>query len=167
MKRNSLITLVALALMTVLITAGSRISVTTLAGASAAQTSGGEVLTSTMRDEYVRLAKAKAPESAVKDWAKKHKLEIISLKGFDIVVIRQQIAPKGTRATDVLDPKQYPKGAGFIEMKTSQGLATGLQSTFCPMKKCFWRSDPVGGVILVCLPPGSCSNTGPFIPYAL
>jgi hypothetical protein len=155
MKHNSLMMLVALAV-ALWVTAFNRNAVPAYAIAQAS----GEVLTTAMRDEYVKLAKAKASEAAVQDWARKNDLVILSKNGYDIVVIRKQAAPPGTSADTVVAPNQYPPGAGFVEIKNSQKIATGIRGVLCPMKKCSWRQDG----IMVCI-PGYCSNTGMTVLY--
>jgi hypothetical protein len=144
MKRITMILIATLAL-ALLVYAQSRTTVQTIGSKQAAQPASGNVLTPAMRDEYKQLVKSKAGESAVRAWAGKHKLEIVSLKGYDIKVIPEQPQVNQLEAAQACDAKKCPIAEGSLEVHNRLGVYLGTQFITCKAGSCTWVRDPKTG----------------------
>ncbi len=144
MKRITMI-LIATLTLALLVYAQSRPPVQTTESKQAAQRASGNVLTPAMRDEYKQLVKSKAGESALRDWARKHKLEIVSLKGYNIQVIPEQPQVSEPEAAHACDSKKCPKAGGTVDVYNRLGVYLGLQFVKCTAGSCTWVKNPTTG----------------------
>jgi hypothetical protein len=103
------------------------------------------VLTPALRGEYKQLVKSKAGESAVRAWARKHKLEIVSLKGYNIQVIPEQPQVSEPEAAQACDAKKCPLSEGSVEVYNRLGVYIGTQFIKCKAGSCKWVKNPATG----------------------
>jgi hypothetical protein len=142
MKRISLIILGGLALVLLVSAYAQTPTQRTTPSTQAQQTKIDAVLTPDMQKEYVQLTKSRAREADVRSWARRHKLEIVSLKGYDIVVIPEQPPHRGSpEEASNCDAKKCPKVTGAYGVANTLGALVGWQSTSCTAKSCTWRWD--------------------------
>jgi hypothetical protein len=98
-----------------------------------------------MRDEYKQLRKSEAGESGVRAWARKHKLEIVSLKGYDILVIPEQAPVNEPPAVSKCDARKCPVADLTYGVKNYGGKIVGMQWQTCTAGSCKLVRDPVTG----------------------
>jgi hypothetical protein len=105
-------------------------------------------LTTAQQQEYVKLVKSNSGKAAVRAWARKHKLEIISLKGYNITVIPEQEPQYPTdqelRAA-ACDPKTCPTLVGSSMVLDAGGTFLGVQQMNCTAKQCKLIWIEIGG----------------------
>lgn len=139
MKRISMIIAATLTL-ALLVSTHSQTPQSSASGVTTAQaqTSQGTLLTPAMRQEYVGLVTLDSGEAAVRAWARKHKLEIVSLKGYNIQVINEEVPqalPDDVVFAQNCDPKECFKSS--IEVVTNtKGQTIGYQHEDCRANKC-------------------------------
>lgn len=106
------------------------------------QTKRGALLTPAMREEYTGLVKSDAGEAAVRAWARKHKLEIVSLKGYDILVIPEQ-GPQNPTVQEAAncDAKKCPTADGTSSVFNTLNQHVGFQVIKCKATSCKWVKD--------------------------
>jgi hypothetical protein len=162
MKRITMI-LIATLTLALLIYAQSLPPVPTTTSKQAAQPTSGSVLTSALRNEYVQLRKSNAGEPAVRAWVKKHKLEIVSLKGYDIMVIPEQATQTPTvQEANSCDPKKCPAASGSYGVFNTRNQYLGEQFFTCKANTCKWVKDSQGRWNRIC--GGWKCNNGEIFP---
>lgn len=144
MKRISLIILGGLALVLLVSAYAQTPTQQTSVSTQAQQTKRDRVLTPDMQREYVQLIKSRSSEEDVQSWARKHKLQIVHLKEYDILVPEQ---PPRTNPEEVgaCDYKQCPKAGGGYDVKNTNGKVVGYQPTTCTASSCNWVKNPTTG----------------------
>ena len=125
MKRITMI-LIATLVLALLVYAQSRTPVQAPETRQAARPASGKTLTPAMRDEYKQLRKSEAGESGVRAWARKHKLEIVSLKGYDILVIPEQAPVNEPPAVSKCDARKCPVADLTYGVKNYGGKIVGM-----------------------------------------
>lgn len=164
MKRITMI-LIATLTLALLVYAQSRTTVQTTRIKQTAQPASGTVLTPAMRDEYKQLVKSNAGESGVRAWARKHKLEIVRLKGYDILVIPEQPQVNQIAAAQACDAKKCPIAEGSIGVINRLGKVLGIQDISCQAGSCKWVRNPTTGNWMRQCGNWKCENVGNIIPY--
>ena len=104
-------------------------------------------LTTAQQQEYAKLVESKSGEAAVRAWARKHKLEIVSLKGYSITVIPEQEPQYPTdqeRATKC-DPKSCQTFRGSTIVLDVAGTLVGQQEVICTARQCKFIWIEIGG----------------------
>lgn len=103
----------------------------------AQQTKIEAVLTPDMQREYAELVKSRSREADVRSWARRNKLEIVSLKGYDIVVIPEQ-PPHRTGPEEVsnCNPKYCGSVSGVNPVTNTLGAIVGFQAMTCTARSC-------------------------------
>jgi hypothetical protein len=121
-------------------------------GFSIAQDKGGNFFTPAIRNEYVGLVKANRGEAAVRAWASKHKLEIVSLKGYDIMVIPGQgiQSPTTAEAAGSCDATKCPTAKGGYAVANTAGQGVGWRGITCTATSCYWTKDALGRWNRIC-----------------
>ena len=119
-------------------------------------------------DEYTKIVRSKQGEAAIKAWARKHKLEIVSLKGYDIVVA----APDRQEITDDLQRlgcsvSTCPTASGYVVVmdKFNPKKEVGTQRLTCKATTCkFEYNKDLKRYIRRC-GGYKCTTTGSVIPW--
>ena len=170
MKRISLIILGGMALVLLVSAYGqtptqqtnrnTQVQQTTQAG-QVQKTERDTSLTPALRTEYVQLIKSRSSKAAIQDWARKHKLKIVSLKDYDILVPEQ---PPSRQPEEVgaCDATKCPIADATVQLKDRLGRDLGVQFLKCKAGSCKWVKDNDGRYMRLC---GSwkCENEGRLI----
>lgn len=130
------------------------------------QESRGSLLTPAMRKEYAELVKSNSGEAAVRAWARRHKLEIVSLKAYDIMVIPEQSPqdpPEQELFAGSCDPKKCDTASGISNVKNLKGQIVGFVVVKCTAGSCKWVKDANGKWQRRC-GDWSCNSDGPIYP---
>jgi hypothetical protein len=157
MKRISIVIAMVLAL---LVSTYSQTPRSKAPGSSAPQLQKdqGDWFTPTMRKELMELVKSRSGEAAVRAWARRHKLEIVRLKGYDILVIPEQAAVEKTGGA--CDATKCPTAYGSYPVHNTLGQAVGTQAITCQAKNCTWIwNDEKKGWNRIC-GDWQCKNVG-------
>lgn len=115
-------------------------------------------LTTAQRQEYLQLVRSRSGETAIKAWARKHKLRIISLKDYDIVIPEPGFEPP--EAAGACDASKCPVATGSYSITNTLGKITGWQAVRCTAKSCKWVKDSQGRNQRICA-DWKCENEGP------
>jgi hypothetical protein len=158
MKRITMILLATLSLAW-LVYAQSQNSFKLVESALTTQTISKGAMTSAAREDYVKLVKARASESAIKDWARKNKLVIASLKSYDIIVVPEQSPVTDAVAAAAYDATKCPTADGLYPIKNTLGQTIGAQNLLCKASSCSWVKDEQGRWNRIC-GGWKCENTG-------
>jgi hypothetical protein len=104
-------------------------------------------LTTAQQQEYAKLVESKSGKTAVEAWARKHKLEIVSLKGYSITVIPEQEPqyPTDPERAAACDPKLCPTAGGVATVVDAGGKLVGVQTKTCKASKCELVWVEIGG----------------------
>lgn len=159
MKRITMILIATLAL-ALLVYAQSRTPVQTPESRQAARPASGKALTPAMRDGYMQLIKSGAGESGVRAWARKHKLEIVRLKGYDILVIPEQAPVNESPFATKCDATKCQEASGTSWVNNTHGQIVGYQNLTCIAKSCKWVKDPLTGGYRRMCGDWKCKNDG-------
>ena len=139
MKR---ITIILLATLTfaLLVYTQSRTTISPLMKAQAAQASRNTLVTPDMWKEYGQLLKSDSGEASVRSWARRNKLEIVSLKGYAFQVIPEQrpTADPGPQELSACDAKKCPTSSGAYPLHNTLGKLVGFQPVKCTASSCKW-----------------------------
>ena len=118
-------------------------------------------LTTAQQQEYVKLVKSNLGKSAVETWARRHKLQIVSLKNYDIIVIPEQGFQNPTiQEASNCDATKCPVATGSYSITNTLGRITGYQAVRCTAKSCKWIKDSQGRNQRIC-GDWKCENEGP------
>lgn len=151
MKRITMIFMATLTL-ALLVYTQSRTTISPLMKAQAAQESRDTPVTPAMWKEYEQLLKAKSGEASVRSWARRHKLEIVSLKGYDFQVIPEQrpTADPGPQEISACDAKKCPTANAAYTVTNTLGQMVGYQYMKCAAGSCKWVKDSQGRWNRIC-----------------
>jgi hypothetical protein len=118
-------------------------------------------LTAAQRQEYQQLVKSGSGKTAIEAWARKHKLRIVSLKDYDIVVIPEPGFERPTvQEASNCDPKNCPAATGSTTIVNTLGKVLGIQNVKCKASTCKWVKDAQGRNQRIC-GGRKCENDGP------
>jgi hypothetical protein len=125
------------------------------------QTSSREVkLTTAQQKEYQQLVRSRAGKTAIETWARKHKLRIISLKDYDIVIPEPAFEHPNIQEASNCDATRCPVATGSYSITNTLGKITGYQAVRCTAKSCKWIKDSQGRYQRIC-GDWKCENEGP------
>ena len=171
MKRISLIILATLALVLLVSAYGQTTTSQTNRNTQVQQADRGTptqqmkrdtLITPEMQREYVQLIKSRSGKAAVQAWARKHKLEVVSLKGYDILVPERPPTRDQPEEVGACDATKCPIAVGTVELKDRLGKYLGLQFLKCTAGGCTWVKDSNGRYLRLC-GKWKCENDGPRI----
>jgi len=117
-------------------------------------------LTTTQQREYLQLVKSKSGKTAMEAWARKHKLRIVSLKNYDVVIPEPGFERPTIQETSSCDATKCPVATGSYGITNTQGKITGWQAVNCTAKSCKWIKDSQGRYQRICA-DWKCENEGP------
>lgn len=151
MKRITMILLATL-MFALLVYTQSRTTITPLMKAQAAQASRTDPVTPAMWKEYEQLLRSKSGEASVRSWATRNKLQIVSLKGYDVQVIPEQrpTTDPGPQEIGACDAKKCPTANAAYPVKNSLGQDVGYQYMTCTAGSCKWVKDSQGRWNRIC-----------------
>jgi len=117
-------------------------------------------LTTAQRQEYLQLIKSRSGETAIKTWARKNKLRIISLEDYDIVIPEPGFERPTIQEASSCDASKCPVATGSYSITNTLGKITGWQGVRCTAKSCKWIKDSQGRNQRICA-DWKCENEGP------
>jgi hypothetical protein len=117
-------------------------------------------LTTAQRQEYLQQVRSRSSKTAIAAWARKHKLRIISLKDYDIVIPDQGFEHPTIQEASNCDATKCPVATGSYGITNTLGKITGYQAVRCTAKSCKWIKDSQGRNQRIC-GDWKCENEGP------
>ncbi len=110
-------------------------------------------LTDAQQQEYVQLVRSNSGKTAIEAWAHKHKLQIVSLKGYDIVVIPEQPPTPSSNPEEVsaCDVTKCGLVSGVANISNTKGVIVGFQAMTCKATRChFVWNDKLKSYTRIC-----------------